>query len=68
MADGVRTRGQSALVVSERAVFEVAADGLVLTELANGVDLRRDVLDQMEFPPVRIAEPVRAMDPALFKE
>jgi propionate CoA-transferase len=68
VADGVRTRGQSALVVSERAVFEVAADGLVLTELANGVDLRRDVLEQMEFAPVRIAEPVRAMDPALFAE
>ncbi len=62
--DGVR-RGQSALVVTERAVFDLTADGLVLVELAPGADLRRDVLDQMGVP-VRIADRVVPMDPALF--
>jgi propionate CoA-transferase len=58
---GVRERGQTAKVVTERAVFEVAADGLVLTEIAPGVDVRRDVLELMDFAPVRIADPLPQM-------
>ncbi len=59
-------RGQQARVVTERAVFDVTADGLVLIEIAPGVDLRRDVLDQIGFP-VRVAEGLATMDPALFR-
>ncbi|MET3925716.1 CoA-transferase [Devosia sp. 2618] len=61
VAAGVRERGQSAKIVTERAVFEVTGDGLVLTEIAPGVDLRRDILDLMDFAPARIADPLPLM-------
>ena len=60
-------RGQRATLVTERAVFEVTPDGLLLTELAEGVDLERDILALMRFRP-KIAESLRTMDPALFRE
>jgi propionate CoA-transferase len=58
--------GRRALFVTERAVLRVANDGLELIELAPGVDLERDVLAHMAFRP-RIAEPLRRMDPRLFR-
>lgn len=58
---GVRERGQTSKVVTERAVFEVGADGLVLTEIAPGVDVRRDVLDLMDFAPALIVDPLPKM-------
>ncbi|MGL4260955.1 MAG: propionate CoA-transferase, partial [Afipia sp.] len=61
-------RGQTAKVVTERAVFEVTEKGLVLTEVAPGIDVRRDVLDQMEFAPAQIADQLREMDAAFFAE
>jgi propionate CoA-transferase len=64
--DGVIHRGQRAKIITERAVFEVAAEGLVLIEIAKGVDVRRDVLDQMEFAPARIVNKPKIMDAALF--
>ena len=41
-------------------------EGVTVTELAPGVDLERDVLAQAEFP-LRVANDLRAMDPALFR-
>jgi propionate CoA-transferase len=63
----VRERGQTAKIITERAVFQVEPDGLVLTEIAHGVDVRKDVLEQMEFRPKRIAEALKTMEPDLFK-
>ena len=60
-------RGQEVLFVSERAVFRLQADGLVLMEIAPGADLQRDVLDRMDFVP-RFSEPLRLMDPRIFRE
>lgn len=62
---GVR-RGQQAMVVTERAVFELTPDGLVVTEVAPGIDVRRDLVDRVGFP-IRFAEDVAVMDEALFR-
>lgn len=44
-------RGQQVLYVTERAVFELTPQGLQLIEVAEGIDLQKQVLDQMEFTP-----------------
>jgi propionate CoA-transferase len=65
---GVRERGQKAKILTERAVFDVSADGLVLTEIAKGIDVKRDILEQMEFAPARVAEPLAHMEASLFEK
>lgn len=45
-------RGQQVLFVTERAVFELTPRGLVLVEVAPGIDVTRDILPLMEFAPV----------------
>ena len=47
-----RGQGQHVLFVTERAVFRLTHEGLELLELAQGIDLQRDILDQMEFSPI----------------
>jgi len=68
LLDGVRERGQRATIVTERAVFDVTPRGVVLTEIAPGIEIERDILAQMEFPPVSVATPPALMDAALFTE
>src|SRR5690242_3469599 len=60
-----RERRQRTLFVTERAVFEVGAEGLELTEVAPGLDVERDVVAQMGFRP-RIAKELRTMDARIF--
>lgn len=52
--------GRDVLYVTERCVFRLVRDGLELIEVAPGLDVQRDVLDQMEFRPViRDIRPMR---------
>jgi acyl CoA:acetate/3-ketoacid CoA transferase len=62
-----RRRGQRILYVTERAVFELGTDGLVLTEVAPGIDAEHDVLDGLGFP-VTVAEDLGLMDPRVFTD
>ncbi len=58
--------GQKVLYVTERAVFELKDGVFTLTEIAPGVDLQKDILDQMEFNPA-ISKDLKLMDERLFK-
>jgi propionate CoA-transferase len=60
-------REQPVLYITERAVFALHRDGLELLEVAPGLDVKRDVLDQMEFAPVVERDP-RLMEAGLFAE
>ena len=51
--------------VTERAVFALDDEGLILTEVAPGLDLERDVIQQMGFRP-RVSANLKSMDPRLF--
>lgn len=67
VANGVMAQDQEALIVTERAVFRVLPEGLELIEIAPGIDLKRDILDQMDFQPVRIIDPLPLMAAAHFQ-
>jgi propionate CoA-transferase len=60
-------RGQAVLYVTERCVFELTPAGMVLTEVAPGVDIERDILARMEFEPIVRGAP-RTMDAAIFAD
>lgn len=61
-----RERGQDVRYITERAVFALGTEGLELTEVAEGIDVRREVLDRLGFAP-RVREPLATMDARLFR-
>jgi propionate CoA-transferase len=58
--------GRPVLYVTERCVFRLTEKGLVLVEIAPGVDLQKDILDKMEFTPI-LADNLIHMDPRIFR-
>jgi acyl CoA:acetate/3-ketoacid CoA transferase len=62
-----RERGQRVRYVTERCVIDLEREGLVVKEIAPGIDLQRDVLDQSDLP-LRAAGDLRVMDAALFRD
>ena len=60
-----RAQGQDVTFVTERCVIKLAARGLVITEIAPGLDLQRDILD-CAATPLKVAGDLKAMDAALF--
>src|SRR5258706_1416862 len=61
-----RVRRQSVTYVTERCVIDMERDGLVVREVAPGIDIKRDVLQQAEIP-LRVAPDLKVMDAALFR-
>ncbi len=63
-----RHKGQPVIFfVTERAVFELRKEGLVLTEIAPGIDLEQDILRLMDFEPV-ICGDLKTMDSRIFRD
>ncbi len=62
-----RKRGQQVMYVTERCVLELRDEGLVVTEVAPGIDLQRDVLLQSGVS-LGVSPQLRVMDEALFHD
>jgi propionate CoA-transferase len=59
-------RGARVVYVTERCVVELRPEGLMVTEVAPGIDLERDVLRQVDIP-LHVAPDLRPMDGRLFR-
>jgi propionate CoA-transferase len=57
---------QNVAYVTERCVIRLMPEGLTVTEIAPGIDLKRDVLAQSETP-LRVSPDLREMDPRIFR-
>ena len=60
-------KGQEVVYITERAVFRLTRKGLRLEEYAPGIDVERDIIDNMEFEPL-ISPRLREMDERLFRD
>ena len=61
-----KTLKKKVTYVTERAVFELKEEGLVLIEIAPGIDLEKDILNHMDFEPI-ISKDLKIMDFKIFK-
>jgi len=57
--------GRNIHYVTERAVFELGKNGLILTEIAPGINIKKDILDQMDFKPA-VSKNLKVMDKRIF--
>jgi propionate CoA-transferase len=62
-----RQRGQRVTYVTERCVLSLESDGLMVIEIAPGIDLQRDVLEQSEIA-LKVSPSLREMDAAIFTD
>ncbi|WP_208116561.1 acyl CoA:acetate/3-ketoacid CoA transferase [Paraburkholderia sp. BL10I2N1] len=60
-------RGQQVLYVTERCVLQLTKEGLEVIEVAPGIDLNRDVLEQADFPLI-VSPDLKTMNAAIFSE
>jgi propionate CoA-transferase len=56
---------QEVLFITERAVFQLSPEGLMLIEIAPGIDLERDILANMDFKPL-VSSSLKKMDEEIF--
>jgi acyl CoA:acetate/3-ketoacid CoA transferase len=59
-------QAQDIIYVTERCVMKLVNEGVVVTEIAPGVELQANILDQAEFPLI-ISPKLRPMSSALFQ-
>ncbi len=62
-----RKHDKEILYVTERAVFRLTDEGVVLEEIAPGIDLEKDILKKMEFTP-NISPKLEEMEKSLFQK
>jgi propionate CoA-transferase len=62
-----QSSGQEVLYCTEAAVFRLTEQGVVLEEVAPGLDPERDIFPQMGFRPP-VSETCRTMPVALFRD
>ena len=60
-----RAERREVLYVTERCVFRLVPEGLLLEEVAPGIDVERDLLDRMDFRPI-VPGDVKIMNSAIF--
>jgi propionate CoA-transferase len=58
---------QEVFYITQRAVFKLTSKGLMLTEIAPGIELQKDVIDLMDFCPI-ISPELKMIDPIVFSE
>ncbi len=58
---------QPVYYITERGVFLLEEEGLVLIEIAPGIDLEKDILSQMDFKP-EISDELKVMKKELFEK
>ncbi|MBL8788904.1 MAG: acyl CoA:acetate/3-ketoacid CoA transferase, partial [Rhizobiales bacterium] len=61
-----KAQGQDVTYVTERCVMKLTPAGIMVTEIAPGVDLQVNILDQSEFPLI-VAPDLKTMDANLFR-
>ncbi|MFR7476024.1 acyl CoA:acetate/3-ketoacid CoA transferase [Frisingicoccus sp.] len=64
--DYAREMGQEVFFLTERAVLKIAEGGVMVTEIAPGVDLEKDIIAHMGFVPL-VAEDLKIMDERIFR-
>ena len=60
------SKQQPVLYITERCVFELTPNGMLLTEVAPGIDIERDILAHMDFIP-QISPNLKTMDARIFQ-
>ena len=60
-----KAAGHEAYFITERCVFRMEEEGITLIEIAPGVDLQKDILDQMAFAPI-VSKDLKLMDERIF--
>lgn len=65
--DYARKRGKKVIFVTDRCVFELTKEGIMLTEIAPGLDIENDIINDMDYRPL-IASNVKIMPDYLFQD
>ncbi len=60
-------KGQDVTYITERAVFKLKPHGLVLIEVAPGIDVEKDIAKNVDFK-FKVADDLKEMDGRIFRE